>query len=439
MRHWDRNRGKGKNKPAVCVGVSCPTPSLMSLGKTKSSPNWNAKGRTGSYLYFFYLSNSQTWKISGRGQAHRTQQVQPKDAFWEFQVTAKALSLNREPSASDQHQNHWRAYFKVRFPQSTKRDSDQNIGLESGNVHLPWFSSQLWHRQSTVCTLRSTALNKRVCIFLNGTPRFLHLDPPRNVWLKCGPFYLSPPFKRCFHSPCSLPHHPLTPHQFTDITLPEPPQLTPITNTQDFCDPAGHSVSLSGHSLLVLFQDFFCSPLPFSFHPVSSYNLFQFQLSLTTADYLQTHIYLPTGISSWMSKPRQLLLSITFPSPTTPIPPVLSLRKQQLHPPRHSTQKSWYFLNFLSLSITASNEWPNSSSLKGVSSSLHLYCLSFGCNIHPNGLASSTPPPHCSQWVFQHAVQFLPFNISVTQKIEPKIFKKNVVFLSPYSAPDIVF
>lgn len=108
-----------------------------------------------------------------------------------------------------------------------------------------------------------------------------------------GPLYLSPLFKRHFHSPSSLSHHPLTPHHCTDITLLKHHCLTPIANIQDFPGPARHALFLNlssflpcGHCLLSY------SRTPSAFylsHSTLSLRVL-YQPSLTTANYLQTHI-----------------------------------------------------------------------------------------------------------------------------------------------------
>lgn len=109
------------------------------------------------------------------------------------------------------------------------------------------------------------------------------------------------------------------PHLHSLIIHPPPPvhrhhsasarSTQSITNIQDFClywtlplpEPLS-SFLLVGHSLLVLllplFQDSFFSPLPFSSHtfPQSLQSLSSW--ILTTANWLQTHVYLPSGIST---------------------------------------------------------------------------------------------------------------------------------------------
>lgn len=158
----------------------------------------------------------------------------------------------------------------------------------------------------------------------------------------------------------------------------------------------------SGHSLLALlppqlFQDSF-SFLPFSFHTIS-----ESRVSILTNNYRlgpDPHIC-----------PLASLLDVQF---------LLCSSSQETtaHPLSHSTQKSWCFLNFPSPSNTAYKP-SNSGSLKAVSS---ISTVCFGAAI------STLPPahfPHSQQMLQKANYSFSPlFNISITQIILSKIFKK---------------
>ena len=169
------------------------------------------------------------------------------------------------------------------------------------------------------------------------------------------------------------------------------------------------SFLLSGHPLLVvlphqIFQDSFFSPLPFLSHTISE-SLQSLPASTLTNNckLSRSIIYLSTGISIWMAKPRYWSSS---PNNVHSSCVLLGMELFSIH----LLKSEILVLLEFSLSFHhCTQELPNLGSLKAFSSSLHLCCLSHGAAVSTQMPTSCLLFPHCSQGMFQNATSSIFF------------------------------